>query len=180
MSHYCPNCRALCEDNLKYCPQCGAAQNQLMAEEQPMKWYKFIIYVQLFATAAVNALSGIVALTGQIYDEEIYFRVSGLRFVDLLYGIALLAVAVYAIAVRKQLKNFHRNGPAAYIKLLIAICAVGIVYSVLANVLIMSTSLRQYYQPDYSSVISSLVTTVFWVIVNKNYFGKRAHLFVNM
>jgi hypothetical protein len=80
---FCPNCENNIEDRTKFCPYCGTTikndnindtilftNTPIPAQQmQPsMKWYKFIIYFQLFA----GALTGIASLGSVIEDKLNY------------------------------------------------------------------------------------------------------------
>ena len=93
-----------------------------MAPGLGMGWYKFVIYFQLFASALINGIAGIVALTGAHYEGEadlVYTFIPSLSTVDKLYGIVLIALAVFAIIVRFQLAQFKKTGPKFYLLLLL-------------------------------------------------------------
>lgn len=91
MSPICPSCGTPCQDGQNFCPNCGAKLSGAlpiqhdsppdpygqwiyqtpeygMGPGQNMAWFKFIIYFQLFCTAIVGCLSGIVAFFGSQYD----------------------------------------------------------------------------------------------------------------
>lgn len=184
MSHYCPECGAVCEDGQSYCPGCGAAQypETTQAPEMPMKWYKFVIYFQLFANAVVNVVNAIPVFTGSLYGADsdyIYNMVSGLKILDLVYGAGMIAVAVLAIVARNQLKHFSAKGPATYYKVLILSMVLAAGYTMLSSMVISGSALGPYYEPQYTTMVSSLASSLIMLFCNKTYFGKRAHLFVN-
>ena len=75
----CPVCRDEIPDGSQTCPYCGAFLNQQTPGEPPalqptreanamppLKWYKFIIYFQLWAMAAYSLYTNILYLTGGI------------------------------------------------------------------------------------------------------------------
>ena len=121
---FCPKCGAQVGDYDRVCSSCGAnvqfddqfdargprvSQNAL-----PMKWFKFLIYFGLFAGAVLNAISGIQMLTGAQYDgyEDLVYAVfDGLKTVDVLAGLALLALAALGIYTRMRLAGYYKNGP---------------------------------------------------------------------
>ena len=64
-----------------------------MAPALPMNWYKFLIYFMLFASAVINAIMGIMYITGSVYSvyggsganaEEIYRYFPNLKTVDII------------------------------------------------------------------------------------------------
>ncbi len=147
-----------------------------------MKWYKFLIYFSLFAGAVINVISGIPFLTGSIYDTSsgyegtsdlVYAFYPGLKTIDVMYGIVALATAVLCIVARFALAKYKKSGPA----LLLSVYAVGIVISIIY--FIAFKAIVTDVDLDTSSIVSSMVSSVVMIIINKIYFDKRKHLFVN-
>ena len=141
-----------------------------------MKWYKFLIYFSLFAGAVINVASGIPFLNGSIYGgyaDNVYSVFPALKTVDVMYGIVALATAVLCIVARFALAKYKKNGPA----LLLSIYAIGIVVSIVYFIAV--KSIVTDIDLDTSSIVSSLVSSVVMIIINKIYFDKRKHLFVN-
>ena len=153
-----------------------------MQPQLPMKWYKFLIYFSLFAAAVINIISGLAAITGGQYGvdtELIYKNVPGLQTIDVLYGIALIGMGILALVTRSQLKNFRVNGPKLVSVLYGAGGAVSLIYVIAVSTAMQNSLLGSFYNPDYSSYIVNLITTVVVLICNIIYFNKRKHLFVN-
>lgn len=142
-----------------------------------MKWYNFVIYVQLFLSAIVCAVNGVNYCSGSHYGSEaakyVYaYYGNGLRMLDLLMGVSSLALAVLAIVVRQKLKNFKADGPKWYINLL----ALSIIQVVLYIILVyMITSVMALD----STLTANLVVSVVMLFANKKYFDNRMDLFVN-
>lgn len=194
MSHFCAKCGAFCSDGTSHCPNCGELQNTSqqpvnpgpnnnpLTPDMPMKWFKFVIYFQLFANCVLNALSAIGYLTGSVYGElidQVYGYAGGLKGLDIFMGLAMLATAAAAIYVRMRLAKFCTNGPKLYLIFLGVNAGLTVIYTVAQNVIVSSSALAPYWQPDYTSVVSSVTTTVVMLICNITYFKKRSHLFVN-
>ena len=100
----------------------------------PMKWFQFIIWIQLFLSALVNAVTGFLHVTGLRYGSSrsyVYDWTPGLIFLDILFGVAYLGYAVVLIFVRQQLAHYKKNSPM----MLIGACFVQIpfvlVYAIL-------------------------------------------------
>lgn len=183
--------------------QTGSMQNQQMYQNQrpnqqmavqpsasgqlPMKWYKFIIYAQLFLNAVSNALAAVLSLTGFQYyssdmkymgmdpaeaSEMVYGFYPNLRVVDIIYGIMLICLAVFALIVRMQLAKFKKNAPMLYYAFWIFSVAVSVIYLVaLATINIAGV--------NYTQVVSSIVVSIALLVINIIYFNKRKHLFTN-
>lgn len=150
--------------------------------QHPMKWYKFLIYFSLFASAVLNTISGIVALTGNQYtvngknvSELIYGIFDGLQVFDMVFGAACLALAVLAVYTRFRLSGFYANGP----KMLNAVYIVAAILN-LAYVIGVSVIVDGYNDItfDYSSQIAQLAISIAMVCANTTYFNKRKELFV--
>ena len=159
-------------------PQYGQPPQYSQGPALGMKWFKFIIWFQLFATALLNVISGISALTGSQYGssadaELVYMFFPSLKTVDMIYGICLIVLAAGAIFVRMQLAGFRTNAPKLYLGLLAAAVAANLIYLVAAASILSDLGL------DFTSNISQLATSVVMIVVNSIYFKKREHLFVN-
>ena len=130
---FCTKCGKEIADGQRFCPGCGAenrnasqpaygtmntfdvssAQNVL-----PMKWYKFLIYFALIAGAVVNFATGITMVTGSVYEvqsgvsaDTVYSMYDGLKTIDVIYGLALFAVAILGFVTRSKLANYKADGP---------------------------------------------------------------------
>lgn len=145
-----------------------------------MKWFKFIIWVQLFLSALGSFGSGILLASGQSYDllgEEgtsalVYAIYSGLRISDLVFGIAFIALAAFSIFVRFRLARFRADGPMLYLASLICEVVVTVLYAI-------ATSMFLGEFVFNGSDITTIVTNIVLIILNTIYFKKRKHLFVN-
>lgn len=144
--------------------------------QQGMKWYKFIIYFQLFL-AMISALgSGVTYFTGSQYGGNaplVYaFYGNGLRTLDIFMGITQFALIPLLIYVRQQLKNFKRNAPMLYIVTLSIEFVVILFYVIVAGVIIDASVIT-------SMVSVSIFTNLLMIAINFIYFKKREHLFVH-
>lgn len=149
-----------------------------------MKWYKWLIYFALFLSALTFISEGIGALTGTQYDaalnllygteqswgETIYNMYPGLSIVDKIYGAFAIGAAIFAIIMRSKLAKFKTNATSQYITYLLIIVTVGVIYTILQAVIIKSA--------DVTLVIST-VALILRYLLERKYFLKREHLFVN-
>lgn len=176
---FCMKCGAdLGANPPPFCPQCGAAQD-VTAVELPMKWFKFVIYVQLFASAVVNLynafsyLSGMFAeslTAGMLTAQELYAYMPGLGALLTVLGILHIGAAVFSIVVRQWLAHHQWRVVLG----LYAVCAIQIVINVITMVglLILNASAQAAV-----ALLPGVITVVVMIILNKIYFDKRRSLF---
>lgn len=154
------------------------------AAEPPMKWYKFVIWVQLFLNALLLAVTtfqlaqgaftfvsdlfpSFAAAYGYVPREWVLFTVF-----NAVFAVLFCALAVMCIVVRQELAAFRRVGPMHYYVLMGAIIGVQFLYIVIQS-LMMGTLLMN------PASFSGLAVAVAIIFANKAYFDKRMHLFVN-
>ncbi|MCD7919230.1 MAG: hypothetical protein LUG45_04020 [Clostridiales bacterium] len=140
-----------------------------------MKWFKFVIWVQLFLTALLNVATGFGLITGTAYGDyasDVYAMFPLLRPLNIFEGLLCLALAVAAIYVRFQLSGYKQKGPALYLCFLLASVAVSLLY-------VLASSLALGSFAGGLSTIVSLVTSLVMYVLNRIYFEKRRFLFVN-
>lgn len=183
----CPKCGAAIDDAAQNCPICGVEvvkseyveQQPVLVAEHPMKWFKFLIYFSLFASAVLNGINAIGFLTGSMYGEEatlVYEVFDGLKALDTSVGIAMLGVAVLAIYTRFRLAKYCSNGPAMVGVTYIAVASINVLYIIGAYMVLPAEVMQQI---DISSTITSVCVAIAMVFVNRVYFKKRSHLFIN-
>lgn len=186
--HDCPNCGSVCDDSSRFCSCCGARQPQTVSSSQPpekalgMGWFKYIIWFQLFANGLLNVSNAIACFSGRFHgrDYEILFSMAPeMKSVTMLYGALLLALAGFAVFTRFRLSGFFRNGPGCYLALLCVQVVTAIVFSVLFQVIIVSSPASRYFEMNHLDTISSATTNIIMLIWNIFYFRKRRHLFTN-
>lgn len=148
--------------------------------DRPMKWYKFLIYVSLFLTGIANIGNGIRTMEGMIYDDAytVYSMFPSLASVDRYYGYALIALGVFAFFVRSRLAKFRRNGPSCLYFMIIGSIILQVVYFALcASILAPYGGLPM---ENFADIVGIVVGNLIYLVLNKVYFDKRMHLFVNM
>ena len=145
-----------------------------------MKWFKFIIYVELFVEAVVCVLAGIFSVLLfspwgsegiELANEELCTVLGGI------YGVALSILGVYAIIVRKKLVKYKSNAPMLYyIKAVVLSIMPLIFFGIMGlNVGHIGHNLARYL---IKAVIWMVVSLIYFVLI-RIYFKKRADLFVN-
>ena len=178
---FCTKCGSQMSEGQTVCPACGAAQGASGSQpDMPMKWYKFLIYFALFAGAVINGIAGILYLTGKIYDFAagdgasalMYMFFGSLRIVDVIYGIALIGLAIIAVMTRQKLAGYSADGPKMLMTYYVLSTAVSVVYALLASIV----TGQNFFS---GSVLLSIIVSIVMIFLNKVYFEKRAHLFNN-
>ncbi len=156
-------------------------ENNLNQANTPsMKWHKFLIYFSLWASAVLNVLNSFMYFTGAMYGsdwqiESVYSYFSGLKTIDMLFGVVMIAVAAFTIVTRFALAGYKASGPRLLSGLYLVNAIAGIVYLIVASV-VTGISLGELVD---SSTITSLITSIAMVFINKSYYDKRAKLFIN-
>ena len=143
--------------------------------ELPMRWYKFVIWVQLFLNALLNIVSGIMTMTGAHYQGQatvVYMVYGSLKGLDIVIGIMMLVLAGGAIWVRQMLSKFQKMGPTAYVILLASNGIVNLIYAIMVSAI---TRLNAFSV----TVISQIIASIALCICNYIYFNKRKSMFVN-
>lgn len=193
---YCSKCgEPLNNDTQKFCMKCGWAfqkngeGNYYRRDEislYPMKAFKFLIWFGLFFSAIISFSNGMMMVSGIVYDMSSNFEVTSemvyelygtaLQILDILYGGALLGIAVFAVITRFKLSNFKKEGPKFLYLLYILNVVLGLVYIVGAVVVTGNAELIAENAADtVGQFIASIVALLCW----KKYFSKRKLLFCN-
>lgn len=148
----------------------------------PMSWFKFVIYFQLFATAAVSFYNAFLLISGMTYSLDggigpgfVYSMFSGLKLCDLLFGGLFAALGAFCFVARSNLAGFKTKGPTMYLAVYIISLALSLLYP-LSTSLITGLPLSDIFDVSY---ISSSAGSLVMILCNVTYFSKRRHLFVN-
>ena len=147
----------------------------------PMNWYKFVIYFALFAGAVLNAINGILHLTGSVWEMQnvsadmVYAVFGGMQAVDIIYGIGAIALAAFDIVTRMHLAKFRKTGPK-----FLSVCY-GVAVGLTLLYIILTSAVTGISIGDLvgATEIMQLVVSIVMLVVNVVYFNKRASLFVN-
>lgn len=162
----------------------------VVVSDQGMAWYKFIIWVQLWASAVVFVGAGITMLTGSHYRggaSLVYDFIPSLHTVDILFGLSLLAFAAYCVYTRFALAKFRRSGPTHYLWVYGLSIILPVIY-LICVMLILNNAVSGLGSISISDLMGSdsmtelvvyVVFDIIMIVVNKIYFDKRKHLFVN-
>ena len=151
--------------------------------EQPlgMAWYKFLIYFALIAGAIINLIYSFGYISGSIYSVETNGQISAdqvyayygldLQIVDVLYGFFLITFAILAFIVRHKLANYASDS-IKFVNIFYSLYAgIPFLYAILVSVVI--------EEPLTVKAITSAIVSLALLLLNKKYFDRRAHLFVD-
>ncbi|MBD5097560.1 MAG: zinc ribbon domain-containing protein [Lachnospiraceae bacterium] len=156
-----------------------SAFTQNNGEVLGMKWFKFVIWVQLFLNCILNIYNGYRISMGKHYNvddrylQKIYNMFDGLQTIDITVGIMMMALGVYAVITRFFLAGFKKHGPFMYHLCIFFNILVAVIYCILVKATVVGIEL------NLSSMISNAVVMITLLICNIVYFGKRKHLFIN-
>lgn len=202
---FCRFCGTQIPDSVKFCPNCGANLAPAAPAETPasngytftpapaapeqnampsctytapvrgMKWFKFIIYFQLWVGMLANLVDAGKFFTGGFYEgnaELAYAYYPALKLLDIVMGIFCLTLAVYAVVVQRSLAKFRAEGPKMYYILLGASIVVTLLYLLVGSIILGES----VFSLDTGV---NLIVSVVMIFVNIQYFNNRGHLFVN-
>lgn len=192
---FCIKCGAdLGPNSPAVCPQCGAAQSSTPAHtELPMKWFKFVIYVQLFANALVSAVNvysylsggfvvGLTGLTGRATGSEgliptdlaadiIYSEFPSLWPLVVFLSVLSIGMAIWSIVVRQWLAHYQWRGVQGLYILYVLAIATNLIMILGLGVVLHS------FAVGLASTAPMMIGQVVLLVLNTIYFNKRRHLF---
>ena len=162
-------------DPAPYSADSFASADVAAAPQRGMKWFKFIIYFQLWAGMLVNLVTAGKYFTGAYYEgnaEMVYRFFPALQPLDIVMGVVCLALAVYAVVVQRALAKFRAKGPMMYYLMFIVNTAVTVLSLLIASIIIGQSAFT-------AEVAGSIIGSIVMLFVNIPYFNNRKHLFVN-
>ena len=162
-------------DPAPYSADSFASADVAAAPQRGMKWFKFIIYFQLWASMLVYLVTAGKYLTGAYYEgsaEMVYDFFPALQPLDIVMGVFCLALAVYAVVVQRALAKFRAKGPMMYYLMYIVNTAVTVLYLIIGSIIIGQSAFT-------AEVAGSIIGSLVMLFVNIPYFNNRKHLFVN-
>ena len=152
-----------------------ASADVAAAPQRGMKWFKFIIYFQLWASMLVYLVTAGKYFTGAYYEgnaEMVYNFFPALQPLDIVMGVLCLALAVYAVVVQRALAKFRAKGPMMYYLMYIVNTAATVLYLLIGSIIIGQSAFT-------AEVAGSIIGSLVMIFINIPYFNNRKHLFVN-
>lgn len=203
---FCKSCGQHISDGDRVCSICGAQQSSVnstpsitsyaqiyqtqnqqtpfMYRPMPMKFYKFLIYFDLFFRAIWLFYQAYSHLSTGLSNIDLRLE-RGREFADisLLYKAAVVAgvcefmLAIYCLVVRRELANYKAKAPQK----LSALFLLGIAFTVAYNAVVVYE--YRNIEDAVSFLIFMTVLSCIWELVLlfccNSYFEKRAYLFDN-
>lgn len=143
----------------------------------PMKWHKFLIYFALWLSALACLSNALMYFTGSHYGgyaQDVYLVFSGMKVLDVLCGIACLALCAYTVMTRFALAAYRAKGPKMLTNIYLLNLLISLAYALLGS-MITGLSFMDLLGTFLGYVIGSAVM----IFVNRTYYNNRAELFTN-
>ena len=155
----------------------NAPPNSALANGYELRWHKFQVNFALWAGAILNFITGCRFISGDVYEEQssqVYEYFEGLRSIDSIWGVIMLAIAIYMIYVRFQLAGLRTNAPRKLSIMYLLFIAGNLIY-IFAVSNITRLPLVTILQENPGGIIGFVVM----LFINMHYYKKRAALFIN-
>lgn len=149
----------------------------------PMKWHRFLMVVMIIGAiltiiSAVGFLSGNVYLREGLQPDKVYEVYPGMKNIDRIYGIAMIAVGAFQIIVRNQLNAFRKSGPKFLMILYVAAIVANLIYY-LGVVSALKDHVGETAIAELrTSNLTQMIALVIYAVINYVYYKKRKSLFV--
>ncbi len=153
--------------------------------ELGMKWFKYLIYFQLFFGAAEYLLQAVFMIFNfqNPFIQELfslYYFEGDMRPVGVILGILWLMPAAMNLYARFELAAFKKGAPKKYLIIVVAT-------EVLTFANNLFVTLYKYMFFDKTEIVikvvmfilSAVIGSLIYIYPNYIYFKKRKHLFVN-
>ena len=178
------------EENL--CQRCGAPlqdkQTLIQIDEKnedkslPMNWHNFLAYFSIWAGAVLNFFTGFSTMTGMSYGElkdQVYYTFKGIGFVDCFSGILIIALSIFGFYVAYSLLKKKKDAPKKLIELYIMGGVIKLLYNLIIALIISGKIPNYNLINSIATAVGAFLATLLFVVLNRIYYRKRAHLFVN-
>ena len=175
---FCNNCGTQLEEGAAFCPNCGSSVSVAPAPQLGLKWAHFLSYFALWLGALLNVIVAFTVFTGSLYSaqgieaEYVYAVLPGLKPIDMIYGVALLVLAVLGVITAVSIIKYKKNAGTL-------VCAMYLVSAIVAFIYLVGASSVLGQFAGNSSSVASIIVGIVMFFVNKIYFGNRKDIFVN-
>lgn len=156
-------------------PDPAAASGVIETPQRGMKWFKFIIYFQLWASLLAILVMAEKFFTGAYYEgnaDLVYSVYPAVKALDICMGIFSLALGVYTVFTQRALAKFRTKGPMMYYLLYCADIAIALLYLLIGSIIV-------GYSLFSADMVWDSIAPVVMILINIRYFNNRKHLFVN-
>ncbi len=160
------------------------AEKTVNTKPRGMKWFHFLIYFLLWFNAFGFVASGVLQLSGYGYEllgtsaKEIYAAFPLMEKIDLIYGVSLIVLALHCLITRSRLAKFKKRAPGWLYTYYFLDVLLSYAYMI-GNQLAMNIGITEILIASASDLIGITIGFVIALVINKTYFKKRKHLFVN-
>ncbi len=160
----------------------NGANNMMSSNGWTMKWYKFLIWFSLPFSVLLSILQGRVYLYGGsrlvqkdlvMEGYELYAICPELKNLDIVYGALVMCVAVCAAITWFKLLKRKKDGPMFLYILYAANGIISVGYSVAFTWVFEGSSIVG------STLMGTVIGTIFAIWANHKYFTNRKALFCN-
>lgn len=189
--NYCNRCGAKLTEDVKYCPNCGAAiqpppvdvpaapitptkqdppKKIQHTEDRPMKWFMFLVYFLLIVGPLFRVISGVRSMSGNAYAnaDQVYLAFPMLRDLDILMGILSIVEAAALLFARHWMVKGLKKGVKWYLIICIASTTAALLYTLIGSAIIKTLVTQNLFTVGFN---------IIYIILNKIYFDKRAEMF---
>lgn len=193
---FCKNCGNIIGDTNKFCEYCGAetasntgnsalqvvdqSSNQAVQQKNQkplgMKWYKFVVNIQLFLSMLVCVYNALGYFNRSNEEWELlYTSFPKLKVLNISFGIIQLLYIGFIAVIRYRMVKFKKNAPTLYITNFWIQIFLDFAWNMIAVAI---TSNGPYY---YGSAIAEVairnVFFIIYILLNVVYFRKRKFMF---
>ena len=95
---------------------------------------------------------------------------------DMIVGVAMIVLAAVGVFARFRLSGYYKNGPMFLYMTYLGASIVNVIY-IVGIFVILPSEMTEFI--NMTSLVSSAVSSGVMIFVNKSYFDKRKHLFIN-
>lgn len=142
--------------------------------DKSMKYYNFIVNVQLYLHAVVFALYAWTHLQGMFFGygkaSKLYEQYPALKSVELIMAAVAILSMLFCIFTRMQMYYFKKRGPLCFYLVLGISGFYHVLYDAMASYVTKAVMLTQ-------QDLGSMVSTAFIIVICNIYLRNRAELF---